>query len=62
MFELNISSLLIAIATLVILGPLARLIYKRYKFVSVINKIPGPKAYPIVGTSWQFIGLKREGY
>lgn len=54
--------LLVQIALVVIaLVPLAKWIKKRLNLHDVINKIPGPKAYPIIGTMYTFVGKKSEG-
>lgn len=41
-------------------------LFKRYKKYSalqaIVNKIPGPKAYPVVGTSLPYIMTPREGH
>ncbi|XP_320019.5 cytochrome P450 4C1 [Anopheles gambiae] len=53
--------LLVQIALVVIaLVPLAKWIKKRLNLHDVINKIPGPKAYPIIGTMYTFVGKKSE--
>lgn len=58
---MEILNILLAITFAIILKPLLEFIYRRWKFVSTIDKIPGPVSYPIIGTSWQFFGRKREG-
>lgn len=43
---------------LLVLGflPLFRRFHKFLRFKRQIDKIPGPKCYPLVGTAWKFIG------
>lgn len=34
---------------------------KRVKLIEIIEKIPGNKAYPLIGTSYEFFGVDRKG-
>lgn len=58
------SVVLIGIALITVfftlLLPLTKWYKQRVHFVNTINKIPGPKAYPIIGTSYLFFGVKRN--
>uniref|UniRef100_A0A182VUF1 Cytochrome P450 n=1 Tax=Anopheles minimus TaxID=112268 RepID=A0A182VUF1_9DIPT len=52
---------LIQLALVVItLVPFLRWLKKRLQLQSVMDKIPGPKSYPVVGTMHSFIGKKSE--
>ncbi|XP_035917573.1 cytochrome P450 4C1-like [Anopheles stephensi] len=53
--------LLVQLALLVItLVPFLRWLKKRLQLQRVMDKIPGPKSYPVVGTMHSFIGKKSE--
>lgn len=41
--------------------PFAKWLLKRIKLIRIIDRIPGPKAYPIIGTAWEFFGMSRYG-
>uniref|UniRef100_A0A336LX39 CSON004226 protein n=1 Tax=Culicoides sonorensis TaxID=179676 RepID=A0A336LX39_CULSO len=56
---MEISSILYGIA-IILLIPVLKKIIKWRQFVNTVNKIPGPKSYPLIGTMWEFQGLKRE--
>lgn len=51
-------ALLAALFTVFI--PFAKWYIKRAKFVRIIERIPGPKAYPIIGTTYLLYGKKRN--
>jgi hypothetical protein len=31
------------------------------RVAAIVNKIPGPKAYPFFGTIWELLGIPRDG-
>lgn len=45
---------------LIICSPLLKKLYKRWILERTINKIPGPKTYPLIGTSFHFSSVPRE--
>lgn len=40
--------------------PIAKLYYRRLKFIRAIDAIPGPRAYPIIGNAYLFFGVSRR--
>lgn len=40
--------------------PLIKWYVKRARLIKIIDAVPGPKAYPIIGTAYLFIGVERE--
>lgn len=46
---------------LVTFAPFLKWLLDRMRFAAAVDLIPGPKAYPIIGTMWQFIGAERSG-
>jgi hypothetical protein len=56
-----IQLLLYTTLTLLTFVPFLRWLQKRHRFISRVNKIPGNRAYPLIGTSWEFVRLKRSG-
>ncbi|XP_053673819.1 cytochrome P450 4C1-like [Anopheles nili] len=57
MLPVGLIQLVLVALTLV---PVVRWFQKRFQMSSVLDKIPGPKAYPIVGSMYPFIGKKSE--
>lgn len=57
---MEITTIIYGIA-LIILIPIIRAIIKWRQFVKIVDQIPGPKAYPFIGTMWEFWGVPREG-
>lgn len=53
--------LIVVITLLVAFSPIYNKCKKQIEFQNLINKIPGPKAYPIFGTTLAYITAKREG-
>ncbi|XP_037041977.1 cytochrome P450 4C1-like [Bradysia coprophila] len=53
-----IVALLVVIYSVII--PLTKWYRKRAALVQVIDKIPGPKAYPLIGTTYEFFGVDRK--
>lgn len=51
---------LLAGAIVALLIPIVKWYSRRAKFIKIIDKIPGPKAYPIIGTTYVFFGVKRK--
>lgn len=45
----------------VLIVNIVKLLYKRHQLVTIIDKIPGPKAYPILGNLLDLIDVSREG-
>lgn len=45
---------------LIICSPLLKKLYNRWILERTINKIPGPKTYPLIGTSFHFTSIPRE--
>jgi hypothetical protein len=41
--------------------PLVKWFMKRKKFINSVDKIPGAKSYPLIGTAWEFFGVPRHG-
>lgn len=52
--------LLTAIFTIVFIEIFHRL-YKFNKYSAIINKIPGPKVYPLIGNVLTILRIPREG-
>lgn len=55
---LSIISVMIFLLTFI---PILKWYRKRSKFIALIEKIPGPKAYPIIGTTYFDFFTPREG-
>lgn len=48
-------------AILVILAvPLLQRYWKWYQISVIVNKIPGPRTFPLIGTVWQAFGVARD--
>ncbi|CAO1379802.1 unnamed protein product [Diamesa tonsa] len=45
---------------LILSSPLLKKLYNRWILERTINKIPGPKTYPLIGTSFHFTSIPRE--
>lgn len=59
---MDIILLTIFVATcLAILLPFFKRIRKQLKFNKLLNAIPGPRAYPLVGSTLPFLMASREG-
>ncbi|XP_055594967.1 cytochrome P450 4C1-like [Uranotaenia lowii] len=58
MSELN--TLLYGVLTFLIFAPFLQWLVKRIRQIQIIDRIPGPKAYPLVGTTYMFFGKKRH--
>lgn len=41
--------------------PMIQWYKKRAKLIEIIEKIPGKKAYPLIGTAYEFFGVDRKG-
>lgn len=41
-----------SLVTLFILKPVLEWYLKRRKFINIVNKIPGYRAYPLIGCTW----------
>lgn len=59
--DVEIQKFIIGIILFLIFSQLLQWAFKRAVFISLIDKIPGPKSYPLIGTTWMFFGAKREG-
>lgn len=44
-----------------VFAPFLRWWVKRARLVQIIDKIPGPKSYPFIGTTYTFFGKKHYG-
>lgn len=53
---------LVLIAVILLLRPLIKWYLKRLKFVQLIDAIPGPKAWPLIGTTYQYVGVERKHF
>ncbi|XP_055544826.1 cytochrome P450 4C1-like [Wyeomyia smithii] len=58
MSELN--TILYGILTFLVFAPFLQWLIKRVQLAQIIDKIPGPKAYPLIGTTHIFFGRKRD--
>lgn len=58
---MGVGFILIVAITAVALIKIFQELNKFYKFVLLVNKIPGPKAYPLIGNSFTFLRVTREG-
>lgn len=54
-------SLILYGVVVIILVKIAEAFIKWRRFVNIVDRIPGPKAYPIIGTMWEFWSVEREG-
>lgn len=58
------TSPLVALITFVVFAvsfvPLAKWFIRRRRYVAAVDAIPGPKAYPLIGTAYLFFGVKRH--
>lgn len=59
--DAEIKKFIVGIILFLIFSQLLQWAFKRAQFISLIDKIPGPKAYPLIGTTWMFFGAAREG-
>ncbi|XP_063706408.1 cytochrome P450 4C1-like [Culicoides brevitarsis] len=57
---MEVTLIIFGIATAVLIAFFLPKFIKRRQFVNTVNRIPGPKSYPIIGTMWDFIGANRE--
>lgn len=57
---MEVSLIIYAIIIIVLFWMLDAFIKWR-RFVAIVDRIPGPKACPLIGTMWEFWGVKREG-
>lgn len=55
-----ISYIIRTIIALVVFKPAIDWFVRRRKYVNVVNKIPGYKGYPIIGSLWLTFNKKRE--
>lgn len=57
------TSPLVALATFVVFAvsfvPIAKWFIRRRQYVQALDAIPGPRAYPLIGTAYLFFGVKR---
>lgn len=56
-----ITNLIIFIVFILSVVPAVQWYKKRSKLIKIIEKIPGKKAYPLIGTSYEFFGVNRKG-
>lgn len=56
-----IAYLIIFIVFILSVVPVLQWYKKRAKLIEIIDKIPGNKAYPLIGTSYEFFGVDRKG-
>lgn len=56
-----IAYLIIFLTFLLSVVPVLKWHKKRSKLVEMIEKIPGKKAYPLIGTAYEFFGVDRKG-
>nr|XP_046486885.1 cytochrome P450 4C1-like isoform X2 [Neodiprion pinetum] len=57
---MSVLVLLLTAACAIILIRICQLFHKFYRFAKIIDKIPGPKSYPIVGTALALSKVKRN--
>lgn len=57
----DVKTLVIGTVLLIGLVQFLKWAIKRYQLVRLIDKIPGSKAYPFIGTTYMFFGVKRQG-
>ncbi|XP_058818787.1 cytochrome P450 4C1-like [Topomyia yanbarensis] len=55
---LELITILYGILAFIVFAPFLQWLVKRVQLVQIINKIPGPKAYPLIGTTYLFYGKK----
>lgn len=56
-----VGAVIIVLLYLYVIAPLFQWYKKRAKFIEIIEKIPGPKAYPIIGTTYLDFFTPRGG-
>lgn len=55
-----VSYMIRGIITLIVLKPIVEWCIKRRKYVNLVNKIPGLKGYPLIGSTWLALNLQRQ--
>lgn len=58
---MELFTILIGLIVIILLSPVIKRYFLWRQFVNIIEKIPGDKAYPIIGTSYIFWGVDRGG-
>lgn len=59
--DIELKKFIIGIILFLIFSQLLQWAFKRAQLISLIDKIPGPRSYPLIGTTWMFFRAKREG-
>lgn len=54
-------AVLIIFFTLVLIGCAIQWIFRNRKLYEFAENVPGPKAYPVIGSSYKFFGKNEEG-
>lgn len=49
------------VTALAVFWPFIKKIKKQIEFQNILNKVPGPKSFPLFGTTLPFIMTPREG-
>lgn len=55
-----VSYIIRGLLALIVFKPIVEWCLKRRKYVQTVNKIPGLKGYPLIGSIWLSFNLKRE--
>lgn len=57
----ELTTIIYGILIFLVFAPFLQWWVKRARLVQIIDKIPGPKAYPFIGTTYTFLGKKHYG-
>nr|AYA60069.1 cytochrome p450 C71 [Laodelphax striatellus] len=55
-----ITFILVSFALTIIMTYLVKLVFRRIQYLRKLEKLPGPKAYPLIGDSFEMLSLKRN--
>lgn len=56
----ELTTIIYGLLTFLVFVPFLQWLIKRVQLAQVIDKIPGPKAYPLIGTTYMFFGKQRH--
>lgn len=60
MIQANILLSFIIIICVLVVPPFIKWYVKRSRLIKIIDAVPGPKSYPVIGTAYLFMGVERK--